>query len=194
MNNLGCTEEVSPTGGVIPQARALESLFVLLVPLLAGFLVLLDQIKVSHTNLLKVEQVDCLCEVLVEVWILFWALVVAQCHDGRAIFQLLDILILFRQVSDSTAVISHLQTINKAVCVWVVWKLCRHVQSLICFFTHRTSPWPAHCVCGLHRTFGHALCALDHASRREQAQHSFSHWAILSRGYTVSVHQILDVF
>ena len=108
MHNLGCTEEVRTPGGIIPQARALESLFVLLVPLLAGFLVFLDQIKVSHTDLLKVKQVDGLRKVLVEVWILFWPLVVAQCHDGRAVLQLFDILILFFQVSNSTTVFGHL--------------------------------------------------------------------------------------
>ena len=52
VDNLGGTEEVSTAGGVIPQARSFETLLILLVSLLAGFLVLLDQIKVSHTDLL----------------------------------------------------------------------------------------------------------------------------------------------
>ena len=108
VNNFAGTEEVGTPGGVIPQARALESLFILLVTLLAGFLIFLDQIKVSHTDLLKVEQVDGLRKVLVEVWVLFWAFELTQGHDGRAILQLLDILILFFQVSNSTAVVSHL--------------------------------------------------------------------------------------
>ena len=77
MDNLGSTEEVSTTGGVVAQARALESLFVLLVTLLAGFLIFLNQIKVSHTDLLKVKQVDGLRKVLVEVGVLFWPLEVA---------------------------------------------------------------------------------------------------------------------
>ena len=82
VNHLGCAVEVGSTGSVVAHAGALDALFVLLVALLAGLLVLLNQLNVAQSQSVKVLVMDQVAvgQVLVEVLVFHRPLGVQSDH------------------------------------------------------------------------------------------------------------------
>ena len=58
VDNLGCTVEISTTGGVITQSSTANTVFVLLVPLLSSLFVLLNQLDVPQGHRTQVKRIN----------------------------------------------------------------------------------------------------------------------------------------
>ena len=128
MHHAAGALELSTAGGVIAQTGALQTLFVLLVALLAGLLVLLDQLEIPHPDLLQLKRLDGLGEVLVEVFILVRALEALEVDHSRAVGQLLYLTQVLRQfeINFGATLGVLFDTVDEPVEIWVNWKLCSH--------------------------------------------------------------------
>ena len=88
VNHLGSAREGCATGGVLAQTGALEAFLVLLVALLTGLLVFLNQADVAQGEAAQIKGVDDFGKVLVELAVFHWAFGVHLDHHG-AVRQLL---------------------------------------------------------------------------------------------------------
>ena len=137
VNHLGCAVEVGSARCVVAHTGALNALFVLLIALLAGVLVLLDQLDVAQGQRVKVHVVDQVAvgQVLIEVLVVHWTLGVhgdAHATVGQ-LFQLgvvhvwhVDDLRLFA----ASLVCLVRVAADESVELRVYWKLGRHVLFL----------------------------------------------------------------
>ena len=124
MHHLGCAVEVGSAGCVLAQPGALHALFVLLVALLAGVFVLVQQVDVPHAQAVQLVAVHGLDHVGVKVGRLLRAGGV-HAHHGGAVGHLHDVGHVLGQLNVRRSVFIQLGVVQVVVLV------CHHLTFLV---------------------------------------------------------------
>ena len=133
MNDLAGAHKGCAAGSIIAHARTLQTLFVFLIALLAGLLVILDQVHIAHSNLVQVVRIEFFCQVGVEVLVLHRALGV-HANNGRPVWELLNLCVLWWHLVFDALVSFNLtvvQAVYETTCIGILGELCCHSFNLV---------------------------------------------------------------